>query len=156
MPTQHSELSKLGLVEVGSAKFTIMFWDIYDSRLYTSTGKYPVQLESEKLVFEITYLKDIDKDDLIERTAEQWQHIGVNEEVFRKYLPSLKDIWPDIKAGDSLSLLVEGEQSYFYFNQQLIGSLAHQDFGQQFIDIWLSTKTSQPQLRAQLLKGNDL
>lgn len=138
-------------LEVGNAKFSVMFWDIYDSRLYTTTGAYPVELTNEHIAFEVTYLRDIDKDDLITRTLEQWEHIGLSKEKYAHYIPSLESMWPDIKAGDTLRLLMEQSNSHFYFNQTYIGSIESDEFGQQFIDIWLSPKTSQPKLRAQLL-----
>lgn len=151
LPTKSSVSEETKLLEVGRAKFSVMFWDIYDSRLYTTTGKYPVEQDNENVAFEITYLKDIDREDLITRTVEQWEHIGLNQDEFAHYVPLLESIWPNIKAGDSLRLLIEGSRSHFYFNQEHIGSIESTDFGQKFIDIWLSSNTSQPKLRAQLL-----
>lgn len=137
--------------KVGSAKFSVYFWDIYNSTLYTTTGQYPVSVEQSNIVFHIEYLRDITSADLIERTIEQWQHLGLKSSEYQQYLPQLEQLWPDIKAGDSLTLLINQSQSKFYFNQKYLGSIKQHIFGQQFLNIWLSAKSSQPKLRAQLL-----
>lgn len=139
------------LKTVGTAKFSVLFWDIYQSTLLSSTGAYPIENKQQQLLFEITYLKDITKKDLIERTIEQWQHIGHTENDFGAFVPELETMWPNIKAGDSLALLVNDKASVFYFNQQKIGEINNDEFGRLFLNIWLAHNTSQPQLRAQLL-----
>ncbi len=136
---------------VGDATFSVLFWDIYHSELYTSTGDYPVHSD-QFVLFEITYLKEISKQSLITRTREQWQHLGVSDTVYRPYLLQLDECWRDIQPGDQLSLLVKNKRSYFYFNQQLTGVIEQPEFANLFLAIWLSEKTSQPTLRMKLLR----
>lgn len=162
----------LSLKKVGSAKFSVLFWDIYQSKLFTSSGRFPNEDKEHVVLFEIEYLRDIAKTDLIDKTIEQWQHIGLQEKDYQHYVAQLEAIWPDIVAGDKLSLLIGDNKSSFFFNQQKIGTIIEQSspntyqetsenmsmtgasntaFGKTFIDIWLSEKTSQPNLRQQLL-----
>jgi len=129
----------------------LLFWDLYTSTLMTTTGKYPISVENEKLIFHIKYLADINSDDLIVRTVEQWQHIGLEEKEYLKYIDSLQALWPDINKGDSLALLMQKGKSVFYYNGEYLGVIDDAEFGQQFIDIWLSKNTSQPSLREELL-----
>lgn len=138
------------LTLVGEATFSVFFWDIYHSKLYTQTGKYLPQNEQTTL-FEIHYLKDITGKDLIERTVEQWQHLAIDTSHYQHYIELLSSIWPDIKAGDQLSLLIKPQQSDFYFNGHAIGSINSAEFGPLFLAIWVSEYTSQPNLRAHLL-----
>ena len=100
---------------VGKTTFSVLFWDIYTSKLLTSSGKYPINKEKEKLIFEIKYLADISSKDLIERTEEQWQHIGVSSNYYQYFTPKLKNIWPDIVEGDTLSLLINKHESYLNY-----------------------------------------
>lgn len=150
-------LSKQGFSEVGSAQFSVLFWDIYQSTLYTPTGKFNQSVsanpneDTQAILFEIKYLRDISKQDLIERTVEQWQHLGMVDNDYSSYLPLLEKIWPDIKKGDRLALLLQQDSSRFYFNDQFAGEIADQVFGEQFLAIWLAENTSQPKLRRQLL-----
>jgi hypothetical protein len=146
-----TSLDKGGFISIGESTFSILFWDLYKSELLTTSGTYPVETDKSNLLFDIDYLADISSEDLIERTIGQWQHLGVMPEIYQRYLPTLKEIWPDIKKGDSLSLLIDEGRSLFYFNDKYIGAINSPEFGQIFIAIWLSEKTSQPDLRRELL-----
>ncbi|GLX81386.1 chalcone isomerase family protein [Thalassotalea eurytherma] len=134
--------------DVGQAKFRVLFFNIYQSRLASESGEFDKQTA---YVFEITYLRDITQSDLIERTIEQWQHLGIDERQYQAYLPKLQALWPNIKKGDQLALFVENNQAQFFYNQAFIGEVNNGTFADDFLAIWLSEKTSQPKLRQQLL-----
>ena len=135
---------------VGEARLQVLFWSIYDSRLYTADGSYepgerPVRLE-------IQYLRDIDADDLVSRTALEWEQQGVEHDRQSQWLEAMTTLWPDIRKNDTLTLeLEENDRSTFYFNGQRLGSVEDTDFGRHFLDIWLSPETSQPELRLALI-----
>lgn len=145
---------ELGFTEVGNAKFTFLFWDIYHSTLYTKSGSYIPENPPAELIFEIEYLKDITAADLLERTIEQWQHLGFSKAQYNQFIPKLKAIWPDIYSGDKLALSVQNNKSMFYFNDVQVGVIEQAEFSQLFLAIWLSKKTSEPELRAELLGEN--
>lgn len=138
---------------LGQAEFSVLFWNIYNSKLYASSDNFNVKNIEQVTLFEINYLRDISKKDLIDKTIEQWSHIGLTSSTFGDYMPLLNQLWPNISKGDSLSLLVSKHQSAFYLNNQLLGTISDKDFGKNFLDIWLSEKTSQPKLRQQLLRN---
>ena len=139
---------------LGETTFSIFFWDLYKSKLMTTSGQYPINLLHDSLLFHIRYLADISRKDLIKRTVEQWQHLGFEQTDYQHYLADLNRLWPDIKAGDSLALFVRQNHSSFYFNNKFLGDINDPRFGQVFIDIWLSEQTSQPELRRALLGIN--
>ena len=56
---------------VGESIFSVLFWDIYRSKLLTTSGTYPVNTAEEQLIYEITYFIDISSIVLIKRTQEQ-------------------------------------------------------------------------------------
>lgn len=140
-----------GYKELGQAKFSILFFDIYQSRLLTKNENF--NQKNKPYIFEITYLKDITNKDLVERTVEQWQHLSIDKSEYQKYIPQLLSLWPNITASDKLALVVYDEKSVFYYNNRLLGEISDSEFGDLFIDIWLSSQTSQPKLRQQLLGG---
>lgn len=144
-----------GFTKTGETTFSILFWDLYKSKLLTTSGKYPLSEYGESLIFNINYLADISSEDLIMRTVEQWQHLGINKREYQKYIGQLESLWPDIESGDSLAIFLKNDKSVFYFNDQYIGSINDPEFGQLFIDIWLSEHTSQPELRAELIGGDN-
>lgn len=144
-------LHDLQLKKVGTTQFSVLFWDIYNSSLYTESGSYSRKTPPDRLIFEIEYLKDITVDDLLERTIQQWEHLEFTEAEYGRFIVPLKTIWPNISSGDKLVLFVNNNQSTFYFNNEKIGLIQQKEFSQIFLDIWLSPKTSQPQLRYELL-----
>ncbi|WP_286269400.1 chalcone isomerase family protein [Thalassotalea hakodatensis] len=141
---------KSELTQVGKATFSFMFWDIYESKLYTQNGSYSTT-SNQPLLLDIHYLKDITRDDLLENTVEQWQYLGFTKEQYGKYLDTLRVLWPNIEKGDSLALLYANNQSHFYFNGELLGTIEDTKFAEVFLAIWLSEKTSQPALRKRLI-----
>ncbi|SVE18486.1 uncharacterized protein METZ01_LOCUS471340 [marine metagenome] len=63
------------LKKVGEAKLKVLFWDVYNSSLYSKTGEY--QVEQFPQALNINYLRDIDAEDLIERTQDEWEKLGI-------------------------------------------------------------------------------
>jgi hypothetical protein len=145
-----SDFSQLGYTEVGRAKFTFLFWDIYKSALFTKTGLYG-NTSSGDLIYKIEYLKDIKAEELIKSTVSQWQHLVIDKQQYQHFIPLLEQIWPDIKAGDSLTLYRNDRASVFYFNDKKVGEINDKTFGKLFLDIWLSSNTSEPELRKSLI-----
>jgi hypothetical protein len=144
-------IDKTGFQTIGKTTFSVLFWDIYKSQLLTTTGGYPIRGENEQLIYEICYLADISSEDLIKRTEEQWEFIGLYKSDYQSFIPMLESIWPDIKKGDTLTLLLKKGVSIFYYNQKRIGSIHSPYFAHIFLDIWLAKNTSQPSLRYELL-----
>ena len=108
------------LKKVGEAKLKVLFWDVYNSSLYSKTGEY--QAEQFPQALKINYLRDIDAEDLIERTQDEWEELGLKQITFSQWIPLLTNIFPDIKKGDTLLLRVsENQQSEFFFNGKTIG-----------------------------------
>lgn len=135
---------------VGEAELKVLFWPVYHSRLYTADGRYDSDQRPVRL--EIQYLRTIDADDLVSRTALEWQQQDLTHERQQQWLDTLARLWPDVNENDVLTLeLDENDRSTFYFNGELLGTLADRDFGTHFLGIWLSPQTSRPELRAQLI-----
>jgi hypothetical protein len=138
------------LQKVGEAHLKVLLWPVYNSRLYSSDGNYVAGQRPVRL--DIEYLRNIDAADLIARTADEWRHQDVTHERQPEWLAQLAELWPDVAEGDVLSLLVDDRNvSTFYRNGERLGTLEDPDFGQHFLDIWLSPDTSRPELRLALL-----
>ncbi|WP_235188600.1 chalcone isomerase family protein [Catenovulum agarivorans] len=155
--SQSSPLS--GLIKQGEGTMSVLFWDLYSAEYYLpSKTDSAVALPQ---VLKITYLRDIEKDDLVKATLEQWQHIELNHANQTNWLQKLTQIWPDISKKDTLLLRIEQDGSSHFYHQSAndrqlkkIGSITDTEFGTSFLAIWLSPKTSRPDLRAQLLGLN--
>jgi len=142
---QHAELEL-----VGEARLKVLFWPVYNSSLYSANGTYS---EAQRPVrFEIQYLRDIDAQELVEHTGNEWQQQRIPIQQQQPWLQALSELWPDVAKNDVLTLYIdEQNKSTFYRNGAVLGSIDDAQFGQSFLDIWLSTDTSRPQLRQSLL-----
>jgi hypothetical protein len=139
-----------GFKKVGEAKLEILFWDVYQSELYTLSGSYNKDIFPQAL--KIHYLRNIKAKDLLERTEEEWQKLGVSKDQMAPWIQKLSTIWPNINKGDELLVIVNDTgSSDFYFNQKTIGTVEYSDFGQQFLRIWLDEKCSYPKLQKRLI-----
>jgi len=138
------------LQKVGEAHLKVLFWPVYDSRLFTADGSY--QPGQSPLRLEIQYLRNIESKDLVERTAAEWQAQQLSHPKQQQWLDTLSQIWPDVAENDVITLeLRENQHSHFYVNNTWVGSIEDPAFGQQFLDIWLSPQTTRPAIRQQLL-----
>ncbi|MFV0597288.1 chalcone isomerase family protein [Shewanella sp.] len=139
-----------GLVEVGRGEMDWLWFNVYKAKLMTTTGKYQSGVYPQLL--DIEYYRDIESSDLLEATAEQWRHLGYAKQEIANWLQLLKGIWPNVAPGDHLSFkIIDSQRSQFFFNGQPLEVIQEPQFAEAFLAIWLSTNTSRPSLRAQLL-----
>lgn len=139
-----------GLEPVGSATLKVLFWTIYDSKLYAPDGEFDGV--EPGLVLEITYRRAINSKDLVQRTEKEWRNLNLKNANQAVWLARLRTLWPDVNDGDSLILEVgDGLASRFYANNEFLGTLEDPEFTRQFLAIWLSRNSSYPDLRNQLV-----
>lgn len=144
--------------KVGTASLTWGFWKIYDSELRTPNGRYE-GLNDEPLALVITYSRDIDAEDLMEATVEQWQHLGYSNADITRWKPLMKGAWPDVREGDRLAYVLDDDVGRFYYQAvngtpRLTLTMTAPDLAEAFADIWLSPNTSYPELRLALIGGD--
>lgn len=144
-----STVDEKSMKVVGSATLSILFWDIYTAQLSTASGRYSDGQQDFEL--SLTYLRAIEKDDLLTATEEQWQHLGISKKKYNDWLIQLSKLWPDVGDNDNITLKVINSNSSFYHNDKLLGTISDPIFGTHFSAIWLSEKSKYPKLRAQLI-----
>ncbi|MHA7815977.1 MAG: chalcone isomerase family protein [Pseudohaliea sp.] len=137
------------LALVGEAKLEVLFWSIYRSRLYCPGGVYEPGVRPLRL--EIEYLRDIRSEDLVKRTAQEWDKLDVTDPAREQWLTKLEALWPDVEKNDVLAVeLDDDNRATFFHNGQRLGTLDDPAFGQQFVAIWLSPESSRPEMRLAL------
>ena len=127
---------------------------IYDITLWTSERpfRFAVDLKPSSFALEIRYKIDVDADDLIEETRDQWQELALLDEDANRWLQQLPQIWPDIKEGDRLVMFVdESLQARFFHNDKLVGQIDDPAFATRFAAIWLAEGAEYPDMRKALL-----
>lgn len=148
-----SDISDATLIQVGTADMSLLWLDIYSAKLFSIDGKY--QANRFPMILDIQYHRDIDAIDLVDATIEQWQHLGFTEANIELYRQQLVNAWPDVKQGDRLTFKVNTpEDAAFLLNDTPYYQVSNAQFPEAFLDIWLSEKTSRPELRNQLIGVN--
>lgn len=148
-------LQLVDLPEVGRGRFDYLFWHIYDARLQTVDGKFVDYQQSAPVLLSLTYQRDISKNDFIDATLDQWLYQQRElQPRHREWAALLSGIWRDVKVGDTLSCQRDATgEVQFFLNRVYLGSIQDVSFADEFLDIWLGSRTSEPTLRKQLLSA---
>jgi hypothetical protein len=135
---------------VGTGRLSVVFWDVYDATLYAPNKQWDANAPH---ALTVDYFREIDGIDIADRSAEEIQKQGFsNKEALSKWLAQMRAIFPNVKNGSQITAVFTKQKSTdFYYGDKPIGSIKDPEFGRLFFDIWLSEKTSEPQLRKKLL-----
>lgn len=135
---------------IGEGQLTWLMFEVYHAELYAANT--PFQAGSYPLALQLTYHRNISKDDLVEVTRDEWQRLNI--EGADPWLQQLSTLWPDIKAGDKLVFRADNKnKGSFYFNDHHIGDIDDTNFSESFLAIWLSPDSKAKKLREKLI-GN--
>lgn len=152
--TVHAKsLAKLGypdLMLVGQSRLSVLFWDIYDIGLYAPGGIY----ESVKpFALSLSYLRDVSGPDITKWSLEEMQKQGAdNESNLAAWKTELNRIFRDVAKGDELIGISHSyDEAQFFLNGVSIGTMTDQVLIRRFFEIWLSEKTSRPEIRESLM-----
>ena len=82
----------------------------------------------------------------------EWAHQGMPEVVIAASATSLEGAFPDIEKGEMLVFEThEDGTGHLYHNGEKIFKIKDPDLVQNFVNIWLSEKTSRPKHRERLI-----
>ena len=135
---------------VGTGRLSVMFWSVYDATLYAPKGKWD---SDTTFALSIRYFREIDGKDIAERSVEEIRKQGFSDEAkLNQWYTQMQSLFPNVKNGTELIAVRTPEKSTdFYGDGRFIGGISDPDFGVHFFNIWLSEKTSEPELRKKLL-----
>jgi hypothetical protein len=141
---------------VGSARLRVFGFQIYDATLRAQSDFRADNYEREPLSLEIAYLRDFDNTAIAERSLKEMRNVGsFTDSQAAQWLARMVQIFPDVKKGDRLIGEYTPDQGIrFVLNGRNIGDVRDTEFARLFIGIWLSPRTSEPQLRRELLGQN--
>lgn len=139
---------------VGKGLFRYFLWRVYEAELIAPNGQwqYPAGYE-EPFALRLTYLRDLSGVAIAERTLDEMRTQGFKDEaLMQKWFDQIKEIFPDVSDGVSLvGVHVPGVGAHFFRGETYLDTVEDPRFSRQFFDIWLSDKTTGPELRVQLL-----
>ncbi|MFK8068441.1 MAG: chalcone isomerase family protein [Gammaproteobacteria bacterium] len=136
--------------KVGEGRLKYLFWNVYDATLYTPKG---IWQDEKPFALKLSYLLELEGEKIADRSIEEIRNQGFkNELILATWHNQMRKIFPDVDKGISITGIytTQGE-SIFYRQNEEIGRIRDPEFGKAFFNIWLSEKTSEPELRKQLL-----
>lgn len=140
----------VALKKCGTALLKVLFWEVYESSLYTPDGTW--QEGTKPFRLDIRYLRTISAEDLVKQTGKEWAEQGKVSAQHAQWQEDLRAMWPNVTEGDVISLTINKTGvSTFLFNGKPLGSLQNPQFGEDFSGIWLGADTTRPKLRKQLI-----
>lgn len=139
-----------GLASSGKSELSWFLISIYEAQLFTPSGTFTYGEYPQAL--EIEYYRNISKEDLIKATKEQWKKQSITHPELNAWLVELEKVFPDVKPADKLLFSIDEKgNNQFFLNNKPIGAIANQDFSRLFLDIWVSERTTYPDLRLELI-----
>ena len=137
----------------GSGTLRFMGLRIYDARLWLGAPAVGADWSATLLALELDYARSLDGARIAERSLSEMRRQGdIAADVADRWLAAMKQLFPDVKAGDRITALnVPGLGVRFFINGRLKGDVRDTAFARYFFGIWLSPKTSEPALRDRLL-----
>jgi hypothetical protein len=129
---------------------------IYDARLWSAA---PVAGDGADqplaLALALIHARALVGEQIASRSLKEMARIGaMSDEQSARWLQAMTRLLPDVRGGDRLTgVQCPGQAARFFLNGVLRGEVPDADFTRLFFGIWLSPRTSEPRLRAQLLGG---
>ena len=152
-PELQAELNGARLL--GESKLKYYGLHVYDIRLWGEAGIDGRNLQSQPLALELQYARAIEGKAIAERSLKEMQSLdAIDAALAERWLQQMRGIFPDVKKGDRITGVQRpGEATRFFVNGQARGEMRDAEFTRLFFGIWLSPRSSQPQLREALLGG---
>lgn len=146
----HARLALNDVQLVGSARLSVLFWDVYDVQLFTKTGRYD---PDQPFLLSIRYLREVTGEDIAERSiAEMKAHDAIEASSLAQWTAQLQGLFPDVSKGDQIQGVYDPlEGATFFHNGTHLGVISDRQLSRRFFDIWLGERTSKPEIRKQLL-----
>ena len=135
----------------GQGKFTWFGMKIYDASLWVGEAGYAA---GAPFALELRYARSLSGVRIADASADQIEKTGGGTKDQRTlWLGKMRAIFPDVKEGSRITgVFLPGGAVRFHLDASVLGTISEPGFAQAFAGIWLSPRTTAPQLREALLK----
>ncbi len=140
-----------GMRVLGEGRLRFLGIHVYDSSLWVPGDAWAPE---RPFALDIRYAMNIRGRELTERSLVEMRRLGhADPEKLRRWEAEMDRVFPDIRPGDRLvGVSVPGREARFYSQDRFLGTVADPEFARAFFAIWLHPETSEPRLRAQMLR----
>ncbi len=127
---------------IGKSDYSVFFMDVYDIEYHTS-------ITPKAEILHITYHMDLTAKKRLDSFMEslEEQNLNVNYPSWQK---TLAGIFPDVKDGDSITILKLGPRLIFFHNDKLRAQHVEAPLAKAFFDVWLG-KEADEDMKQELL-----
>ena len=149
--TYHKAFSDNNLIIKGTYRYTYWGLNIYQATLFMDKKcQYP----NCDFTLQLHYKRAFGGKAIVERSVNEIDaQRNLDVQTKNTYRIILGKIFPDVKQSDVIQGKMVNGLAMFYLNNQFIGKIDDAPLSKAFFDIWLSPKTSDPDMRQALL-GN--
>lgn len=134
---------------------TMTFWgfEVYQATLWVAPGFTETAFDQSAFALDLAYLRDLKGADIARRSIEEMRRQApMTAAQEAAWEGQMRALFPDVKKGDRITGVHQpGTGAVFWSNGRLLGAVRDPVFAKLFFGIWLSTQTSEPQLRRALL-----
>lgn len=140
---------------VGTARLTVWGFQIYDAHLWAPAGFAAGRYATSPMALELRYLRNFKALDIAERSLKEMRRSQpISDAQAALWKADMLRVIPDVAKGERiLGLYRPGRGAAFWINGKASGEIRDAEFARLFFGIWLSPKTSEPQMRTALLAG---
>ena len=133
---------------VGKANFQVLFWNMYDAKLVSESGKYP----SNKFALILKYNREFKKDSVVDETINQLKKQKTfNAQELGKVKLLLNKAFRNIKKNNTFIGIRNDNEAIFYFEYEKVLETKNIEFIKLFFDIWLRKDSQNPKFTNKLL-----
>jgi hypothetical protein len=138
---------------VGTARMRYFTFNVYDAALWVAPGFSAGRYAQSAFGLQLSYLRSLEGQAIAQRSlAEMRRAASLAPAQEQRWLASMEQAFPDVKAGDRITGLHQpGVGARFWFNGTARSVVADAEFSRLFFGIWLAETTSEPRLRTALL-----
>lgn len=139
-----------GLKRWGNGAFQRFGVLVYEATLWASDDP-----QRPPLALRIDYKRRIAGSVIASASLKEMRRFVADEARLQRWEQQMRQIFPDVKPGDHLLGIHDGEGVRFYQEDRLLGRIDDDAFADAFFAIWLDERTSAPELRAALLRPSE-
>lgn len=136
---------------LGAGEFTWFGFSVYSARLF---GEQAEQLFEQPFALELTYKRNISRDDLVDTSVDEIRRQGsaVDERTMARWADEMRQAFVDVEPGQRITgVYLPGKGCWFYVDGRLQHQIDDLAFARAFFSIWLGAGTRSPELREALL-----
>ena len=136
-----------GLRRWGSGEFRRFGLLVYEASLWA--GDDPLR---PPLALRLDYRRRIRGPAIADASVQEMRRFARDEAMLREAGEQMRRIFPDVQSGEHLLGVHRGDGAQFFQNDRALGTIVLPGFADAFFAIWLDPRTSEPDLRAALLR----